>query len=122
MLIQCKFIAFNFSFNSFLSNTNNFYNPATLSFGMSEFRKKWGKRKLEDNWRRTNKKSINTDEGDSTSSRSPKKNGTENLKSEKYYLDQIPLTKEKIEESNNKIIISYYEASVIYNDDLEELR
>ena len=99
-----------------------FYNPATLSFGMSEFRKKWGKRKLEDNWRRTNKKSINTAEGDSTSLRSPEKNGTENLKSEKYYLDQIPLTKEKIEESNNKIIISYYEASVIYKDDLEELR
>ena len=25
-----------------------FYNPATLSFGLSEFRKKWGNRKLED--------------------------------------------------------------------------
>ena len=36
-----------------------FYNPATLSFGMSEFRKKWGKRKLEDNWRRKDKKSLN---------------------------------------------------------------
>ena len=23
-----------------------FYNPATLSFGMSEFRKKWGKEKI----------------------------------------------------------------------------
>ena len=36
-----------------------FYNPSTLSFGMSEFRKKWGKRKLEDNWRRKDKKSVN---------------------------------------------------------------
>ena len=99
-----------------------FYNPATLSFGMSEFRKKWGKRKLEDDWRRMNKKSLNTTEGDSTSSNSNKKNGLNDFKSEKYYLDQIPLTKEKIEESNNKIIISYYEASVIYKDDLEELR
>ena len=33
-----------------------FYNPATLSFGLSEFRKKWGKRKLEDDWRRKDKK------------------------------------------------------------------
>ena len=32
-----------------------FYNPATLSFGLSEFTKKWGKRKLEDDWRRKNK-------------------------------------------------------------------
>ena len=36
-----------------------FYNPATLSFGMSEFRKKWGKRKLEDDWRRKDKKTLN---------------------------------------------------------------
>ena len=35
-----------------------FYNPTTLSFGFSEFGRKWGKRKLEDNWRRSNKKSF----------------------------------------------------------------
>ena len=38
----------------FGSNTSGgkwyFYNPATLSFGFSEFQKKWGKRKLEDDW------------------------------------------------------------------------
>ena len=36
-----------------------FYNPSTLSFGLSEFRKKWGKRKLEDNWRRSDKGVLN---------------------------------------------------------------
>jgi len=36
-----------------------FYNPATLSFGLSEFRKIWGKRKLEDDWRRKDKKIVN---------------------------------------------------------------
>jgi tetratricopeptide (TPR) repeat protein len=99
-----------------------FYNPATLSFGMSEFRKKWGKRKLEDNWRRTNKKSLSTIDGDSTSLNTTRENESENLKSEKYYLDQIPLTKQKIKESNNKIITAYYESSIIYKDNLEELR
>ena len=39
-----------------------FYNPATLSFGLSEFTKKWGKRKLEDDWRRKNKKQIYVEE------------------------------------------------------------
>jgi tetratricopeptide (TPR) repeat protein len=43
-----------------------FYNPATLSFGMSEFRKKWGKRKLEDDWRRKDKKIISSFEVDSS--------------------------------------------------------
>ena len=32
-----------------------FYNPTTLSFGQAEFLKLWGRRKLEDNWRRKNK-------------------------------------------------------------------
>ena len=98
-----------------------FYNPATLSFGMSEFRKKWGKRKLEDDWRRINKKSFNTVDSDSSALNSNKKNAN-NLKSEKYYIDQIPLTKEKINESNNKIITAYYEASNIYKNDLQETR
>ena len=35
-----------------------FDNPNTLSFGFSEFNRKWGKRKLEDDWRRSDKKSL----------------------------------------------------------------
>jgi tetratricopeptide (TPR) repeat protein len=31
-----------------------FYNPSAKGFGFSEFRKIWGDRKLEDNWRRSN--------------------------------------------------------------------
>lgn len=34
-----------------------FYNPSALSFGFGEFTKKWGNRKLEDNWRRSSKES-----------------------------------------------------------------
>ena len=97
-----------------------FYNPATLSFGMSEFRKKWGKRKLEDDWRRSNKKTLINMDSDSTSN--SKKDPLENLKSQKYYLDQLPLTKEDIEISNSKIISAYYGASVIYKEDLEEYK
>ena len=39
-----------------------FYNSTTLSFGYSEFIRKWGKRKVEDHWRRANKSSISFDE------------------------------------------------------------
>ena len=111
--------------DNFGNNTSGgkwyFYNPATLSFGLSEFRKKWGKRKLEDDWRRYNKKSINTSETDSTTNNKEGKINSQNLKSEKYYLDKLPLTKEDISISNTKIINAYYQSSVIYKDDLEEL-
>ena len=36
-----------------------FLQPINASFGLSEFRKKWGKRKLEDNWRRSDKGVLN---------------------------------------------------------------
>ena len=32
-----------------------FYNVNLMKTGQSEFQKKWGRRKLEDNWRRMNK-------------------------------------------------------------------
>lgn len=98
-----------------------FYNPATLSFGLSEFRKKWGKRKLEDDWRRSNKKILTSFEGDSTTNNNSDKNNLQDLKSEKYYLDQLPLTEKDIAESNTRIINAYYQSSIIYKDELEEL-
>ena len=35
-----------------------FYNPPTVGLGKTEFQRIWGKRKLEDNWRRKNKLSM----------------------------------------------------------------
>ena len=35
-----------------------FYNPSAISFGFSEFMRKWGRRKLEDNWRLSNKRAV----------------------------------------------------------------
>ena len=35
-----------------------FYNPSFVTQGKSEFERKWGARKLEDNWRRQNKESV----------------------------------------------------------------
>ena len=112
--------------DNFGTNTSGgkwyFYNPATLSFGLSEFRKKWGKRKLEDDWRRANKKTLNTFDGDSTTHDKAKIQQNQDLKSEQYYLDQIPLTKKEVSVSNTKIINAYYQSSIIYKEDLEELR
>jgi tetratricopeptide (TPR) repeat protein len=35
-----------------------FYNLASIGMGKSEFERKWGRRKLEDNWRRANKMAV----------------------------------------------------------------
>ncbi|MDC0204215.1 hypothetical protein OAJ65_00300 [Flavobacteriales bacterium] len=97
-----------------------FYNPATLSFGMSEFRKKWGKRKLEDDWRRKNKKfSINFD-SDSTTTDPTTSDAVENKRSPNYYLEKLPKTEEDFDVSNIQIKEACYQAGIIYKEDLKE--
>ena len=110
--------------DNFGSNTSGgkwyFYNPATLSYGLSEFRKKWGKRKLEDDWRRFNKKTTEMGVLDSASTENTRTKTNQNLKSRQYYLDQIPLTKGEIDTSNFKIMNAYYQSSIIFKEDLVE--
>ncbi len=76
-----------------------FYNPSTLSFGYSQFVKKWGKRKNEDDWRRSDKKISTELENDSTAQNQNQEGGREstNKKDPQYYKDKIPLTKEQVE-------------------------
>ena len=93
-----------------------FDNPNTLSFGFSEFNRKWGKRKLEDDWRRTNKKTL-TFEGTLidtlTEEFDPKKRES--------YLKGLPTTIQAIKSSNQKIIQAYFDAGVIYKEKLNDL-
>ena len=97
-----------------------FYNPATLSFGMSEFRKKWGKRKLEDDWRRKDKKISSSFEVDSTAIDSTAI-ATKNKKDPQFYLDQLPSSIEDFELSNTQIKEALFQVGTIYKEDLEEI-
>ena len=97
-----------------------FYNPATLSFGMSEFRKKWGKRKLEDDWRRKDKKVSIDFTTDSTTTDSTTVVTSENKRSPNYYLDKLPKTEEDFKASDTQIKEASYQAGVIYKEDLKE--
>ena len=96
-----------------------FYNPATLSFGLSEFRKKWGKRKLEDDWRRKDKQIVNVFEIDSIISDSVNL-VTQNKKDPNYYLDKLPKTEGDLANSNEMIKESIFQAGGIYNNGLKE--
>ena len=82
-----------------------FYNPSTLSFGLSEFRKKWGKRKLEDDWRRSDKGVLN-ELGEDTTLTSSQLNELKELSDKKnpnYYLSKIPKSEKEVVASNKKI-------------------
>ncbi|MDA0890151.1 MAG: hypothetical protein O3A52_03255 [Bacteroidetes bacterium] len=108
----------------FGSNTSGgqwyFYNPATLSFGMSEFRKKWGTRKLEDDWRRKDKKISTNFEIDSTATDSISVEA-QNTKDPNYYLNQLPKTKEDFENSDSQIKEALYQLGVIYKEELNKI-
>ena len=97
-----------------------FYNPATLSFGMSEFLKKWGSRILEDDWRRKDKKSFDDFETDSIVLDTIIKNNS-NTKDPNYYLDRLPKTEEDFQNSDSQIKEAFYNMGIIYRESLEKI-
>lgn len=102
--------------NQNIGGTWYFYNPRTLSFGFSEFSRKWGKRKLEDDWRRSNKQSFSFDEVSAdTISEEPF-----DPKKKESYLKNLPLTVEQKIASNEKIIEAYFNAGTIYKNGLND--
>jgi tetratricopeptide (TPR) repeat protein len=104
-----------------------FYNPNTVSLGVADFTKKWGPRKLEDDWRRSQKESFNTTETDNNNISVDSLNqalssaiaeANSNIKSREYYLKTIPATNEELIKSDNKIIDAFYNVGVIYKEQL----
>lgn len=101
-----------------------FYNQSQLSFGQSEFQMKWGKRKLEDNWRRKNKR-ISTFEFGTTnqlSASDTSKNPQKVLsnKSADFYKHDLPLNDSLIEVSNNRIKEAMFKVGEVYQNDLKD--
>ncbi len=101
-----------------------FYNQAALTFGRTEFRRRWGDRKLEDNWRRANKARASfqvTDEqqqnGNSRKDEIPPEN--DNKKPE-FYLRNLPLNDSLMTLSNKKIALALLEAGKIYYENFAD--
>ncbi|MDB4534575.1 hypothetical protein N9242_06860, partial [Vicingaceae bacterium] len=104
-----------------------FYNNTTLGFGFTDFKKNWGTRKLEDNWRRSNKESVASfdddleEDSDSTSSDSTKVKVNKKTTPE-YYMQFIPLTEKDMDISHNKIIEALYSLGNIYREDFQDYK
>ena len=108
-----------------------FYNSSALNKGFTEFTRKWGMRKLEDNWRISDKQSIidfaqgggggeelNGKEG---MSKLDSLNATYTNHDRGYYLKDLPLTPEQKEMADSLIADALYNLGFIYMDRLDDL-
>ena len=99
-----------------------FYNLNAKSFGQPEFRMKWGERKLEDNWRRSNKQSTTELIEEDGAEGSAEVAGDETVaidnKSREFYLRNIPLTESAMDVSHRKLEEALYNMAMLYRDDL----
>lgn len=111
-----------------------FYNPQLKQKGATQFRQKWGTRKLEDNWRRTNKTapmfasddSAAADDLYADSTQTAAADGAETDPSipahhqPQYYLSQIPSTPEAIAASDALIAEALYTMAATYDEKLRD--
>jgi tetratricopeptide (TPR) repeat protein len=120
-----------------------FYNPQIVAIGKNTFQQKWGRRKLEDDWRRRNKTNPLAEENESNENNEGNENNESNESNENneninegeekaaveassdphepnFYLQQIPVTEEDIEASNLILADGLYNMAVIYKDGLED--
>ncbi len=102
-----------------------FYNTNLINKGKTEFARKWGNRRLEDNWRRQNKMIVveetemYADDEETDSATLAMQNITDNKKPE-FYLNQLPNTPAKIEQSNMLISDALFNMGYVYYLKLED--
>lgn len=132
--------------NAFNINADNswyFYNAATRNQGRTEFQKRWGSRKLEDDWRRRNKASFSfddftahdsdTEQDGDTADTKPEENDTpatadgnaEHISDPhypEYYLSQIPSTDTERLTCKDIIQEGLYNMGVILKDKLDDFK
>lgn len=102
-----------------------FYNPTTLGRGSSEFKRVWGSRPLEDNWRRSNKTTGPIASNTSTNVGSLQKVDEEgeetNVDGEVAgMVSKVPFEESQKEVLRNQIEEALYKLGFIYNFKLEE--
>ncbi len=116
--------------NNRLQAQNSFYfsNPTAISIGYSDFKKRWGNRKLENNWRQ----SIRTSAQETSQDLANNINGTPGSPDQiatlpkdketliKQYTEGLPLSSDLMNSSNQKIIDAYYEIASFYLQELND--
>lgn len=110
---------------------NRFYfnNPDAMGMGMSEFKRRWGNRALQDNWRFSDMISVssvqetitpNTENIDAAVEINEVDSATWALQLRESYLTALPDTEEKIIESHHKVHAALLNIGSLYRDELRD--
>lgn len=105
-----------------------FYNQAALTFGRTEFKRRWGERRLEDHWRRSNKAISSgalpeSDSGEDTGTLADSAgSGTVDYKKPEFYLKNLPLTDSLMAASDSRIANAYMNAGKAYAEKIGDLK
>ena len=99
-----------------------FNNTKTVSEGVNEFRRIWGQREDEDNWRRSNKTPELQDlaNADSTDLDTTQTIARKDKFSVDALMKDLPLTDSLLNSSNEKIMAALYKSGMIYKNQLAE--
>lgn len=115
-----------------------FYNSQAVERGKADFRQQWGDRRLEDDWRRSNKSVLAqyyddnqqqtdtlselavSDIGDISEGSVVPDSVLKDPHTREYYLNMIPYSPIALEESDRIITHNLLTAGIIFKDDLDE--
>jgi hypothetical protein len=111
-----------------------FYNQQLITQGKTEFFRLWGNRKLEDNWRISNKQQLSFEELAAKNNPKAEQDSIEydedgnpikkreiDPKQPEFYLQDLPLTQQAMDSSNKLIVNALFQAAIIYADLLNDI-
>ena len=109
-----------------------FYNPTSVSKGITEFTRKWGMRKNEDNWRISDQRSLaaalsgdggsdDMDDDKNAKSKQDSINASYTNHDRGYYLQDLPFTMEQKEVCDSLIADGLYHLGFLYMDRLSDI-
>lgn len=121
---------FRYNQNQFGSNLQQnqgtewyFYNPTTVAYGKVEFERLWGKRKLEDNWRRFDKRTFSEENEEQKEDTLTADNGKKKIKDPKvreFYTQNLPLNDSLLLVSHGRIRNALFNAGRIFKTDFND--
>ena len=101
-----------------------FYSPTTVAYGKVEFERLWGKRKLEDGWRRADKRSVSEDlmaeNEDSLLGTEPLVKQVTDVKSREFYTQNLPVNDSLMNVSHNQIRNALFNAGRIFKTEFSD--
>ncbi len=99
-----------------------FYNPSALGSGMQEFKRRWGDRRLEDDWRRSTKTTVmaDFDPDDPDAMEDMGQEEGSGILTLEEYIEMLPMSDSAQAAKHNEIIAALYDIGLIYKERLKD--